>query len=135
MVLAKPLAEDALAAYLRDAQERGGESEVRRAVNILESVNASPLDSQRVFVHSRLGGKRLLSVASFVWPDEFGRFAPKTARGYGLIRADEIQWLAVWSDFEPSNELERRLAATIGNETPVEILESDAVAVRLYHLE
>jgi hypothetical protein len=133
-VLARPLEAEVLARYLRDAQERGGESEVRRAVKILEGIDASPLDSQRVIVHSRLGRKRLHSFASFVWPDAFRRFATN-ASDISLVQPDEIEWLAVWSDFEPSNDAERRLAQSIGSATPVEILEGDGAAVRVYHLE
>jgi hypothetical protein len=103
-------------------------------VEVLESVESSPLDAQRVIVHSRLGRKRLRRAASFVWPEEFRRFATK-GPDIPLVRPDEIQWFAVWSDFEPSNEGERRLAARIGNAAPVEILEGAGAAVRVYHME
>jgi hypothetical protein len=134
-VLAKPLPQDVLARYLQEALDRGGEEAVRRAARVLGAVDASPLDSQRVFVHSRLGKTRLLSLASFVWPDEFGRFKPRAAAENGATRHDEIQWIAVWSDFKPSNEAEQRLAQRVGNAAPVEILERGGAAVRIYHLE
>lgn len=134
-VLAKPLPQDVLARYLQEALDRGGEEAVRRAARVLEAVDPSPLDTQRVFVHSRLGKTRLLSLASFVWPDEFGRFKPRAAAENGVTRHEEIQWIAMWSDFKPSNEAEQRLAQRVGNAVPVEILERGGAAVRIYHLE
>lgn len=134
VVLAKPLPEEVLAGYLRAAKDRDGEAELRRAVTVLEAVDSAPLDSQRVIVHSRLGRRRLLSAATFIWPEEFRRFATK-ARQTPPARLDEIEWLAVWGDFEPSNDVERRLAERIGNATPVKILENGGAVVQIYRRE
>lgn len=134
-VLAKPLPQDVLARYLQEARDRGGEDAVQRAAKVLGAIDPSPLDSERVFVHSRLGKARLLSLARFDWPDEFRRFKPPATVENAVSRPAEIQWVAVWSDFKPSNEAEQRLAERIGNAAPVKILERGGATVRIYHLQ
>ncbi len=97
VVLAKPIPLPALESFIRRAGRCGIDSMLRLEV--------SPPDYQRILVQSRLPISRLESRATL--PSELvpGQPAPSIAAP---------DWVVRWSDFEPSNDVEREIAGLPG---------------------
>jgi hypothetical protein len=101
LILAKPITEEMTKGYLEKAQETGGAEGLRQARIELQEVGLSGVDYQRVLVHSRLGGDRLL--------------ASPTACG---------EWVAVWSDYPDA-------ARELAGASPVQLLRSGPMSVTI----
>lgn len=124
-ILTRPLPKELVDSYLSKVSAKGGDAELRRARAILAKMVTSPPDYQRTLIHSKLGRERLLSFASTAGP------TPEAAG----MNADDIRWVAVWTDFIPGNETEaylRRSALARGR--LVQTLRSGPVGVFVYRL-
>lgn len=122
-VFARPIPQELIQDYLNRATRRGGAAGLEQAQRVLASVDTSPIDYQRTLAHSRLGRARLLS---------FGRPASGTA---ARPPDSAVKWVAVWSDFDPSDPAESKLLAslTVGA-IPVEVLREGSVSVAVYRV-
>src|SRR5262249_22686942 len=77
LILSPPWDQSVFDFYLQRARETGGEAGYRAAVrNLAETADMSPPDYQRVLIHSRFDGSRLVDRA-----------------------AGCTEWVAVWSDY------------------------------------
>jgi len=94
VVLANPIPRPALETFLKQAGSGGIDSLLRLEV--------SPPDYQRVLVQSQLPKARLESRSTL--PTDL-------VPGQPLPRSSAPEWVVRWSDFEPSNEIEDKIAA------------------------
>ena len=119
-ILTAPIPRELVERYLAKVSNRAGEEGLRRASEILRSLDTSPPDYQRTVVHSRLGKQRLVSFASSVAP---GSPEPQKMR---------VDWVAVWSDFQPGNAVEEQLYQSVRARPPVETLHAQSLSVSIY---
>jgi hypothetical protein len=132
VVLAKPVPAALFSDYLDKTTAHGGLAGRRRALENLRQLDISPPDYQRTLVHSRLGKQRLRSLSTPLLPpaDEVvwrSLPSPDSSAAPG-----EIDWLAVWSDFEPANSVEARLLEWTSGRRPFYTLRHDSHSVRIY---
>jgi hypothetical protein len=132
VVLAKPVPSALFSDYLDKTTAHGGLAGRRRALENLRQLDISPPDYQRTLVHSRLGKQRLRSLSTPLLPpaDEVvwrSLPSPDSSAAPG-----EIDWLAVWSDFEPANSVEARLLEWTSGRRPFYTLRHDSHSVRIY---
>lgn len=83
LVLAAPISDSDLRLFLDKVQQTSGEAGLAKARLLLAEVDTSPLDYQRILIHSRLGRARL--------------------RPYEHTRQG-AQWLVAWSNFKPDGD-------------------------------
>jgi hypothetical protein len=128
----KPVSADMLDDYLAAATKRGGATGLRNALAILAGIDISPPDFQRTLVHSRLAPGQIVSFASpLLTRDdqalfrELGGAAPATDAG-------SPDWIAVWSDFEPSSPAEVQIQREVAGKQPVGVLRSGAYSASIY---
>jgi len=132
VVLAKPVSGALFSDYLDKTTAHGGLAGRRRALENLRQLDISPPDYQRTLVHSRLGKQRLRSLSTPLLPpaDEVvWRSLPSP--GSSAV-SGAIDWLALWSDFEPANTVEARLIEWTSGRRPFYTLRHDSHSVRIY---
>jgi hypothetical protein len=132
VVLAQPVSADLLSDYLDKATIYGGLAGRRRALENLSRLDISPTDYQRTLVHSRLGKHLLRSLSTPLLPFEdlpFWRSLPNPDSG---VIPEEIDWLAVWSDFQPTSSVEAELLDWTTRRKPVGTLARDFYAISIY---
>jgi len=132
VVLAKPVSGALFSDYLNKTTAHGGLAGRRRALENLRQLDISPPDYQRTLVHSRLGKQRLRSLSTPLLPpaDEVvwrSLPSPDSSAAPG-----ELDWLALWSDFEPANSVEARLLEWTSGRRPFYTLRHDSHSVRIY---
>jgi hypothetical protein len=112
IVLAKPLGEADLRMYLEKVRQTGGEAGLKEARKILSEMDTSPLDYQRILIHSRLGRERLRPSTD-----------PRPA----------ADWIAVWNDFTPVDSEAARWIESARTH-PAAILRSGDRSVTIYRV-
>lgn len=133
VILAKPIPRELVAGFLRKNERRAGVEGRRRAVKLLRELDALPLDYLRTVVHSRLGKDQIHSLSTL--PLEPGDDAHSmTLDRRSVLKTDAPDWVAVWSDFAPSNEAESELQHAVRRNTPAETLQAGTLEVRVYRL-
>jgi hypothetical protein len=105
-------AEPSIEMYLDKVRKMSGEEGIRIAMERMSRIDTSPPDFQRTVIHSRLARDRF---------------------GHNQSRVDG-QWLAIWSNFQPSNEWQRRLVSLVADKTPAAKMERGPLSVRVYRL-
>jgi hypothetical protein len=132
VVFAKPVPAALISRYLEKTTAHGGLGGRRRALENLRQLDISPPDYQRTLVHSRLGKGHLRSLSTpLLSPadEAFWRSLPSSDTS---TVPGEIDWLAVWSDFQPANTVEARLLEWTSGREPLHTLTRDSHAVRIY---
>jgi hypothetical protein len=122
VVLTKPIPPNLVEAYLSKALKRGGEPALHKARVLLMTLETTPPEYQRTFVHSRFGKNRIISLA--------GDAVTKQPSDAGI----QPDWVAVWSDFEPSNQAEARLYNSVARDEAVQVFQSGGLTVTVYRL-
>jgi hypothetical protein len=118
--------------YLGAATRRGGAPGRRKALEILAGINISPPDFQRTLVHSRLGPGQIVSFASPLLAEEDQATFRELGAPPPLADAASPDWIAVWSDFQPSSPAEVQLQQHIAGKQPVDILRAGAYSISIY---
>jgi hypothetical protein len=90
-----------------------------RARRLMSAMNTSPPDYQRTLIHTR---RRLVSLASI---PIVGLPPPADV---------PVTWVALWSDFRPSNPLERHYAEFVAGRQPAAVLTEGPFSVRIFRL-
>lgn len=123
-MLVRPIPQDLIRNYLDKVRSAGGDEGLRRARRILASVDTSPPDYQGTMIHSTLG-RRVIS------------FAPRP--GGESVRSEiaetNVDWIVIWSDHMPGNEIEARLknrAMTSGH--PAHVLKVEPLSAAVFRL-
>ena len=119
-ILTAPIPTELVENYLNKVARRGGPDALRKAYQIMAGVDTSPPDYQRTLIHSRLGKARLLS------------FAGSAVPGSPMPPPTPVEWVAIWSDFRPSNALEEQLHASVLNRSPIQIIQMQPLSVSVY---
>lgn len=104
--------EPSLDLYLKKVREREGERGIQIAMEKMRHIDTTPPDFQRTVVHSHLSRDRFLSIQS----------------------EGNAQWVAVWSNFKPTNEWTQRMLNAVAGIAPATVLESGPLSVRVYRL-
>jgi len=124
IVLTQPIPQALLDSYLQEVFRREGTAGLEKARAVMRAIDTSPPDYQRTLIHSRFDKQHLLSFASQAacelkreqWPD---------------THAD---WVAVWSDFSPANDLERYVyMQEVQSRSPAQVIRAGGLYVSLYH--
>jgi hypothetical protein len=123
-VLAAPVPRDLIERYLSIAERQGGAPGRAHAVETLLQTDVSPPGYQRILVQSRLGKQSLLS-ASTLPPDLVGARPPPDLRPDLILR---------WSDFQPSNPAEQRLAEALPDQEPVKTFAAGELRLDVFRL-
>jgi hypothetical protein len=105
LISAKPFSDADLRLYLEKTKQTDGETGYRRAIENLKKDDLSPIDFQRTAVQSRKAGM----LSSKGTPSDF-------------------DWIAVWSNSEPSASLTSQLR----DRHPVDVLRSGALSIAIY---
>jgi Dolichyl-phosphate-mannose-protein mannosyltransferase len=140
VVLAQGVPADLLARYLDKAERGGGHAARDKALGVLVDLDNSPPNYQRILVHSRLGKEQLRSVASL--PGGLVPHQDPTVRGgntavMGLAGHAPVltpAWIVLWSDFSPTNEVEKRLREKVTGIEPERVFERVGLRVAIYRL-
>jgi hypothetical protein len=132
VVLAKPVPAALFSDYLDKTTAHGGLSGRRRALENLRQLDISPPDYQRTLVHSRLGKQRLRSLSTPLLPPADEVVSRSLPNPDSSAAPGEIDWLAVWSDFQPTNSVEAELFDWITRRKPVGTLARDFYAISIY---
>lgn len=127
VVLARDIHDD-IRAYLDASERRGGMDGRSRALEILTTLETSPPNYQRILVHSQLDKDRLLSP----WQLPVEERTPHVDTADAAALAARPEWVVLWSDFRPSNDLGRDFVAELQTEEAVHVLERDGIWVRIY---
>jgi hypothetical protein len=98
--------------YLNKVRTMSGEEGIRIAMERMSRMDTSPPDFQRTVIHSRLARDR---------------FRHNQSSG-------DAQWLAIWSNFQPSSEWQRRLVSLVADKSPAAEMERGSLSVRVYRL-
>lgn len=125
VVLAAPIPRRQLEQYLVAAERQGGPEARAAAERVLLELHVEPSGYQRVLVQARFDRNTLRSLAAL--PEDL---VPERAEPQGF----SPDWALVWSDFQPSGDAERNLAARLQGAEPAARLEDRDLAVALYRL-
>jgi hypothetical protein len=132
VILAKPVSGALFSDYLDKTTAHGGLAGRRRALENLRQLDISPPDYQRTLVHSRLGKQRLRSLSTPLLPPADEVVSRSLPNPDSSAAPGEIDWLAVWSDFEPANTVEARLLEWTSGRQPFYTLRHDSHSVCIY---
>ncbi len=136
VILTASLPDDASQRYLDDAERSGGAPGRRRALELLAELDPAPPDFQRTVVHSKLGRTQIRHLSTIPLPQQDrAPFSAEMRRLYGdrsLHRPSE--WLAIWSDFRPTNEAETEFLDLIAIDQPVRTLRQGTLSVQIFRL-
>ena len=124
VILTRPIPAELVEQYLGKVKLKSGDAGIKKAREILATIETTPPDYQRTIVHSRIGKRRLKSLAGNVGAD------PQT-----ITLPPCLNWAAVWSDFAASNEIEASFySSTLAKAQPVYRLIFGTVAAAIYRL-
>jgi hypothetical protein len=125
VVLAEPIPREQLERYLVAAERQGGPEGRAAAERVLLDLHVEPSGYQRILVQTRVERDTLRSLAALPQDLVPGRDEPA---------AFTPDWALVWSDFQPSSDAERNLAARLEGAEPLERLQSQNLTAALYRL-
>jgi hypothetical protein len=132
VVLVKPVSAAMLEDYLGAATRRAGSPGRRKALEILAGINISPPDFQRTLVHSRLAREQLGTLASPLLTTNDQALFRDLGGSPPPADAGLPDWIAVWSDFQPSSPAEVQLQQQVASKQPVEVLRAGVYSVAIY---
>ncbi len=132
VILVQPVSAAMLEDYLSAATQRGGAAGRKKALEILAGINISPPDFQRTLVHSRLAPRQLVSLASPLLAAEDVALFRAFGGPHPPADAGSPNWIAVWSDFQPSSPAEAQLQQQIAAKQPVEVLRAGPYSVSIH---
>ena len=102
LVLAKPIPPEDIDDYLNRARAAGGPDGVRRAREILATIETGPPAYQRMLVHSRYDRARLLDIDDLVEQDR---------NIEGMLYTRDVRYCVVFNDFVAQRTPERAVMA------------------------
>jgi hypothetical protein len=127
-VLARPAG--GVERYLQGAEAKGGAEGRRAAIAILNQLENTPPDYQRILVHSHLGKERLRSYASL----KTGTGEQQETLVPGRTMERQPDWVVLWADFQSSNDTESQLWKVVQPLKPLWSEVNGELSVAIYHV-
>ncbi len=124
LVFAAPLPDGPVKSYLRTVEKWGGVKGRDKAIRLLGEVETTPLDYQRVLMFSWLGKAKLFSGDKLRDSD-----GPDIE---GFLRRNRIDYLVVFSGFQPVTEQENTVLSRWVEEPPDLLIQNGDRSARIY---
>lgn len=127
IVYARPLPEAEIRKFLKQAERTGGTEGLRKAEELLRVAETTPLDYQRILVHSWMGKRKILA------SEHLRGLDPDTIDQ--LISERDMNYLIRFNDFTPANEQEKSmLSLLLKRSYPVAWFNSRTRKAEIYEL-